>query len=111
MGARLHLMSDPQAEALDPCAVPALPRGVRLHWCSVRETWFIQAPERAVKLDQIAAAILERIDGARNLGAVVDKLAKDFSAPRDQIDRDVQRFLSDLMSRRMLDLRSPTAQG
>jgi len=69
--------------------------------------WFIQAPERAVKLDAIAAAILERVDGQRSLTDIVDALAADFAAPRDQIDKDVRSFLTDLTNRRMLEMQMP----
>jgi len=86
-------------------AVPFLPRGVRMHWCDVRKGWYLLAPERAVKMDKVAAAILEAADGARTLAALIDKLAVDFAAPRAQIEGDVRKFLSDLIDRRMVEVR------
>ena len=47
--------------------VPYLPRGVRLHECKIRKGWFLLAPERALKMDQIGAAILAAVDGVRSL--------------------------------------------
>lgn len=91
--------------ALDGAATPVLPRGVRLRHCPVRDGWFLLAPERAVKLEGPAAAILQALDGARSLDAVVDHLAAAFAAPRNRIDRDVRAFLADLAKRRMVEFR------
>ena len=85
---------------------PVLPRGVRLHHCQVRNGWFLLAPERALKMDDIGVAILNATDGSRTFGAIVDKLAGDFSAPRDRIAADAGKFLADLASRRMLKVRT-----
>ena len=92
--------------ALEETQVPFLPRGVRVHQCQVRQGWFLLAPERAVKLDQIGVAILGAVDGTRSLQDVVAKLASDFNAPPKQISGDVLRFLDDLLNRRMLEVRS-----
>ena len=86
--------------------VPFLPRGVRLHECKVRKGWFLLAPERALKMDQIGAAILRAVDGERSLEAMIGKLAEDFQAPVAQIRGDVERFLEDLRLKRMVELRS-----
>lgn len=90
---------------LDATAAPALPRGVRLHWCAVRETWYLLAPERAVKLDAIGAAILQETTGEAPLSAVVDRLAAKFGAPADRVAADVGAFLADLRRRRMMEFR------
>ena len=87
-------------------AVPYLPRGVRVHWCDVRKAWLLLAPERAVKMDQVAASILQALDGERDFAAVVDHLAGTFKAPREQIAGDAQKFLTDLMNRRMVEVRT-----
>lgn len=84
--------------------VPYLPRGVRLHECKIRKGWFLLAPERALKMDQIGAAILGAVDGIRSLDGVVGKLAEDFKAPREQISGDVVKFLEDLRLKRMLEI-------
>lgn len=90
---------------IDDHAVPYLPRGVRVHWCDVRKSWLLLAPERAVKMDQVAAAILQALDGERDFAGVVDHLAETFNAPREQIAGDAQKFLTDLMNRRMVEVR------
>ena len=81
-----------------------LPRGVRLHHCKVRDGWFLLAPERAVKMDQIGVAILNCVDGARSLATISAKLAADFGAPEDRVSGDVAKFLGDLRGRGMVDL-------
>lgn len=101
-------MTVAQAEAgatptMAPDATPFLPRGVRLHHCKVRDGWFLLAPERALKMDGIGVAILSAVDGKRSFGAIVDKLASDFNAPRDRVTADAGEFLADLAARRMLE--------
>lgn len=86
-------------------AVPFLPRGVRVRHCQVRQGWYLLAPERAVKLDQVATAVLGTLDGERDFNGVVDKLASDFNAPREQIATDARAFLIDMMNRRMVEAR------
>ncbi|MEL6475727.1 MAG: pyrroloquinoline quinone biosynthesis peptide chaperone PqqD [Pseudomonadota bacterium] len=85
--------------------VPFLPRGVRLKHCKVRQGWYLLAPERAVKLDQIASAILGTLDGERDFAGIVSRLAEDFNAPREQIAGDARDFLIDMMNRRMVEAR------
>ncbi len=83
---------------------PFLPRGVRLKWCAVREGWFLLAPERAIRLDPVGAAILTALDGERDFAAVTATLAADFDAPQERIAADARRFLADLMDRRMVEV-------
>jgi coenzyme PQQ biosynthesis protein PqqD len=91
--------------ALPDAAVVRLLRGVRMHWDRVRGTWVLLAPERVLKLDPVGQAILERIDGARPFGALVDDLAETYSAPRERIAEDAGRFLGALIERRMAEVR------
>lgn len=86
--------------------VPFLPRGVRLHYCKLRKGWYLLAPERAVRMNDIGSAILQTVDGERSFNAVVATLAASFQAPESQIAKDVGVFLADLQSKRMLEVRS-----
>jgi pyrroloquinoline quinone biosynthesis protein D len=86
-------------------ARPYLPRGVRLKRCAVRDRWFLLGPERALQLDAVAVAIVEKLDGARDVRAVVRALAADFTAPEERIAADVRPFLATLVDRRLVDLR------
>ena len=91
-------------DRLPDTAVPRLPRGVRTKFDSVRGTHMLLAPERAVRLDPIAAAILAETDGARRFEEVVAVLAAKYSAPAERIAEEARRFLVDLMDKRMLEV-------
>lgn len=84
--------------------IPALPRGVRLHYDRVREAWVLLAPERAVTLDAIGHAILSEVDGQRSFGEITRMLADKYDAPADRIAEDSAGFLSALRDRRFLDV-------
>ena len=83
---------------------PRLPRGVRLKHDTVRGEWLLLAPERVVKANAVAVAVLERCDGARTLDDIVDDLTKTYSAARETIERDVKKLIGDLATKRMVDL-------
>jgi len=90
---------------LDADAVPVMPRGVRLRWCPIREDWFLLAPERAVKLDPVGAAILEALSPDRTFAGVVAHLAARFDAPEARIAADASAFLTQMLHRRMVEIR------
>lgn len=86
--------------------IPFLPRGVRLRRCEIRCAWFLLAPERAVKLDDVGAHILGALDGERDVDGVVAHLAAQFDAPRERIATDVAAFLSGMVDRRMVEVKA-----
>lgn len=90
--------------ALDQSAVPRMPRGVRLHDDRVRGITVLLAPERALKLDPVGAAILGEVDGARSVSAIAATLAARFDAPAERIEADARDFLAGLIDRRMLEV-------
>ena len=85
-------------------SVPRLPKGVRLRHDETRQQWLLMGPERLFKLDPIALAILRRCDGATDLAAIVDDLAREFDAEAETVDKDVRTFLGDLAARGMIVL-------
>lgn len=85
-------------------ATPRLPRGVRLRHDEVRGEWLLLAPERVLRPDAIAVAVLERCDGVRTVTAIVDDLATAYAAPRERIETDVKAMLGELAAKRVLDL-------
>ncbi|WP_425403615.1 pyrroloquinoline quinone biosynthesis peptide chaperone PqqD [Hwanghaeella sp.] len=91
--------------AITETDTPFLPRGVRTKFDTVRDMWVLLAPERAVKLDPIGAAILAEVDGARTLGEIAGELAAKYNAPAEQIKKDAGAFLMSLIERRMVELR------
>lgn len=94
------------APPLTPEDRPALLRGVRTKFDAVRGIWVLLAPERALKLDEIGAAILSEVDGERDFGAITARLAAKFQAPPGQIAQDAGAFLASLIERRMMEIRS-----
>jgi len=91
--------------------VPSLPRGVRIHDDRVRGVPVLLGPERALILDDIGAAILAEVDGARTIDSITDRLAALYNAPRDEIAGDVLAFLDDLQVQRLLDYAPVTPHG
>ena len=88
-----------------PTDRPYLPRGVRLHDDRVRGGKVLLAPEKAVALDDIGVAILLRVTGEVKFEDIVTDLAETYSAPAEQIEEDVQRFLTQLRGRMYLMVR------
>lgn len=84
-------------------ARPVLLRGVRTHWDAVRNSWVLLAPERAMALDEIGAAILAEADGETPFGQIVERLAAKYNAPAAQIATDARHFLTGLIERRMAE--------
>jgi pyrroloquinoline quinone biosynthesis protein D len=84
--------------------VPRLPRGVRLHHDEHRSEWLLLAPERILKPDGIALEILKLCDGKLTLDAIIDELARNFAADREEVARDVREFLNGLAAKRILEL-------
>jgi pyrroloquinoline quinone biosynthesis protein D len=96
-----HLAAD---SSIPDDAKPRLPRGVRLTHSEAQGGWVLLAPERIFKADAIAVEILKRCTGEATLAAIVDDLAKTFSAPRELIHGDVSKLLLGLAEKRLLEL-------
>ena len=92
------------AAAPAPDSRPSLPRVVRLKHDAVRGEWLLLAPERVVKANAIAVAVLERCTGEQTLEEIVNALATAYNAPRETIARDVTKLIGDLAMKRMVDL-------
>lgn len=92
--------------SLEPTDIPVLLRGVRLHRDEVRGTWVLLAPERALIMNEIGSAILSEVDGKRNFGEIVARLAAKFNAPADKISGDASNFLESLITRVMAEVRA-----
>ena len=81
---------------------PRFAPGARLHHDRARDRWVVMAPERMFVPDETALEVLRLIDGARDLDAIIDALAKKFDAPRDVIATDVRAMAADLVARGVL---------
>ncbi len=91
-------------------ARPRLPRGVRLRADEARGGHVLLAPERVVRADPVAVAILERCDGTRTLNQLVDELCAAYKGDRGRGSRPMCAAppgapgSADLAAKRMLDL-------
>jgi pyrroloquinoline quinone biosynthesis protein D len=85
-------------------AKPRLPRGVRIKHDEARGEWLLLAPERVIKPDPIALAVLQRCTGAATYAEIIDDLAKAYAAPRELIEVDVRKLLGTLITKRMVDV-------
>jgi pyrroloquinoline quinone biosynthesis protein D len=92
------------APAIAPEARPHLPRGVRLVHNEAQGGWVLLAPERVFKADAVAAEVVKRCTGEATFAAIVDDLAKTYSAPRERILADVTALLRGLADKRLLEL-------
>jgi pyrroloquinoline quinone biosynthesis protein D len=92
------------APSIRPDSRPRLPRGVRLAHNEAQGGWVLLAPERMFKPDPVALEIVKRCTGEASFDAIVDDLAKTFSAPRDRISADVATLLQGLADKKLLEL-------
>ena len=87
-----------------PTSIPKFPRGVRLKHDEARQEWVLLAPERLIKCDPIAAAVLQLCDGKRSLSEIVKLLASQFNADAGIIERDVTALLQVLSDKKMVQM-------
>ncbi len=98
-------MSDQPAAVVSPTSHPRLPRGVRLVHNEAQGGWLLLAPERVFKADAISAEILKRCTGEATVEAIVDDLAKTFTAaPRERIHADAVKLIGGLADKKLLEL-------
>jgi pyrroloquinoline quinone biosynthesis protein D len=81
---------------------PRLAAGVRLHFDRTRHAWVLLCPERVIEAEGPAHDILQRCDGSRTVGEIVDELAVVYGAKRSVIEADVIDMLANLASKRLL---------
>jgi pyrroloquinoline quinone biosynthesis protein D len=75
---------------------------VRFRFDERRKAWIVLAPERLLLPDEQAVAILQLIDGKRDVDAIIDELAGQFDVPRNVIAGDVLPMLQDLVDKKVL---------
>ena len=87
----------------DTAARPAIGSGFRLQWEPAQEAHVLLYPEGMVQLNQSAAAILTRCDGARTIADIVADLERAYAAAN--LTADVCAFISLAVGRTWLELR------
>ena len=85
-------------------SMPMLPSHIRLHHDKARGTWVLLAPERLLTPDEIALAILQLCDGKTTVTAISEKLAEEYKAPVNEIQKDVQSMLQDLIDKDFMQI-------
>ena len=75
---------------------------VRFRFDERRKAWIVLAPERLLLPDEQAVAILQLINGKRDVDAIIDELAGQFDVPRNVIAGDVLPMLQDLVDKKVL---------
>ena len=90
--------------AIPDDAKPRMPRGVRIKHDEARGEWLLLAPERVIKPDPIALAVLQRCTGLATYAEIIDDLATAYAAPRERIEVDVRKLLGTLITKRMVDI-------
>ena len=88
--------------AISDATVPRFAPHVRLSFDKRRDRWVVMAPERLFVPDEIAAEILKRCDGKASVAAIVDALAQEFDAPREEIAADVIALVGGLCEQGVL---------
>ena len=77
--------------------IPILPRHAKLRFDEARKKWIINAPERVFELDEIAAEVMQLVNGKSSVIDIVDILVKKFEgASKDVVKKDVLALLQPL---------------
>lgn len=92
---------------LDETRPVALPPWVRLRFDRVRDKWVLLAPERVLFPCPTSVEILERLPSSPTLAALIDGLAAEYDAPREDLAADVKAMLADLAAQGFLDQPGP----
>lgn len=81
---------------------PRLAIGCR--WGGTEENRMVLYPEGAIKLQGTGRQILERCDGTRTFGQIIEELKKEFgTTDPDKIRADISAFLEQLQRKRIVD--------
>ena len=75
---------------------PTMPPYIKLRHDAGRGRWLILAPERIFEPDDTAVEVLKLCDGQRTVAEIAGGLAKEYSAPIDEITADIVAMLQDL---------------
>tara|TARA_A100001015_G_C14335712_1_gene461083 strand:+ start:89 stop:379 length:291 start_codon:yes stop_codon:yes gene_type:complete len=77
--------------------IPKLPRHAKLRYDEARKKWIINAPERVFELDEIAAEVMQLVNGNSSILEIVEILVKKFDgATQDIVKKDVLSMLQPL---------------
>lgn len=89
---------------VDSTTVPRWARGVRLRFDEARDLWVLMAPERILMPDGVALDIMRRIDGECCVEEIVDELADEYVADREEMSAETVEFIGDLVDRGLVKI-------
>ena len=84
--------------------MPRFAAHVRFRFDPHRDRWVVLAPERLLLPDENSVEILQRCTGEATLGQIIDHLAFEFDASRDEIAGDVLALVQDLTEKGILSV-------
>ncbi len=88
---------------IDDKTIPKFPKHVKFRHNKARDEWVILAPERLVKLDEIAVEILHLVDGETKVREIANQLSQKFNAPEETILSDVIEMLQNLSDKGFIE--------
>ncbi len=96
-------MSQPEV-TLSPASRPKLASKVRLRWDKREGKYLLLYPERGLLLNATAADIVQLCTGEHTVGGIVGQLvAKYPGKAREEIEREVTAFLTQIQARGLLE--------
>ncbi|MEO1067013.1 MAG: pyrroloquinoline quinone biosynthesis peptide chaperone PqqD [Pseudomonadota bacterium] len=81
---------------------PRLRPHIHLRFNDLREAYCVLAPEHVYWPDDTSVAILKKLDGARDVTAIIAELAAEYDAPADMVGPDVVEFLQTWADERLI---------
>lgn len=97
---------DPTGVIMQKTSIVAFRRGYRLQWEAAGRNHVILYPEGMAKLNETAAAILELVDGRRDVAAIIAMLNERFPEAGG-VDDDVIEFLQIACQQKWITCREP----
>lgn len=85
---------------------PRIHRMFLLRWEPSQQSHVLLYPEGVVKLNETAAQILERCDGARSVDELVADLVATFADAAEQVETGTRKFLDLAYAKGWIDLQS-----
>jgi pyrroloquinoline quinone biosynthesis protein D len=89
---------------VSPQTVPALPKHVRIQYDPVRQAFAILSPEKVFWPNDISLDILRRCDGRSTVEKIVADLAREYSAPEEDVAADVTAFIQEWSDKLLVKL-------
>jgi coenzyme PQQ biosynthesis protein PqqD len=87
---------------MDALSRPRLAAKARLRYDRKSSRYMLLYPERGLVLNPTAADVLQRCDGERTVGSIVEELARKYGHETPVVEREVMTFLETMADRGLL---------